>query len=124
MPYPPRNRERSLDPQDWPLFRDQGHRMLDDMFDYLEQIRERPVWQPMPEAVRASFRDRLPIAGAELSAVHEEFLEKILPYSTGNVHRVSWGGCMAAATRRECWRKCSRPGSMRIWPAGIMRPSK
>src|ERR1700690_1835205 len=86
MNHPPSNRDHSLDPQDWPLFRDQGHRMLDDMFDYLEQIRERPAWQPMPDAVRASFRDRLPMAGAELSAVHQEFLENTLPYSTGNVH--------------------------------------
>jgi aromatic-L-amino-acid decarboxylase len=75
-----------LDPSDWPAFRDQGHRMLDDMFDYLETIRERPVWQPMPAAVRARFRDRLPLAPTELSAVHEEFLQNVLPYSTGNVH--------------------------------------
>ncbi len=87
------------------MFRDQGHRMLDDMFDYLEQIRERPVWQPMPDAVRASFRDRLPMAGAELSAVHEEFLENILPYSTGNVHPgfMGWvhGGGNAAGMLAE-----------------------
>jgi aromatic-L-amino-acid/L-tryptophan decarboxylase len=76
----------TLDPADWPSFRDQGHRMLDDMFDYLETIRERPVWQPLPDAVRARFRDRLPLAPAELSAVHQEFLENVLPYSNGNVH--------------------------------------
>ena len=60
--------------------------MLQDMFDYLENIRERPVWQPMPDRVRASFRDRLPMSPAELSAVHAEFLENVLPYSNGNVH--------------------------------------
>jgi aromatic-L-amino-acid decarboxylase len=60
--------------------------MLDDMLDYLENIRERPVWQPIPDAVRARFRDRLPMAPAELSAVHEEFLQNVLPYSNGNVH--------------------------------------
>ena len=82
----PHAHDDALDPSDWPAFRDQGHRMLDDMFDYLETIRERPVWQPMPEAVRAKFRDRLPTAPAELSAVHQEFLENVLPYSNGNVH--------------------------------------
>jgi aromatic-L-amino-acid decarboxylase len=60
--------------------------MLDDMLDYLEHIRERPVWQPMPDPVRASFRAPLPIAPADLSAVHQEFLENVLPYSNGNVH--------------------------------------
>jgi aromatic-L-amino-acid/L-tryptophan decarboxylase len=76
----------TLDPSDWPSFRAQGHRMLDDMFDYLEQIRERPVWQPIPDAVRARFRGPLPLAPADLSAVHAEFLESVLPYSNGNVH--------------------------------------
>jgi aromatic-L-amino-acid decarboxylase len=76
----------TLDPSDWPAFRAQGHRMLDDMFNYLEQIRERPVWQAIPDSVRARFRERLPLAPAELSAVHQEFLETVLPYSNGNVH--------------------------------------
>ena len=48
MPHLPLHRDTTLDPPDWASFRDQGHRMLDDMFDYLENIRQRPVWQPMP----------------------------------------------------------------------------
>ena len=79
--------------------------MLDDMFDYLETIRQRPVWQPIPDAVRASFRGRLPMAPAELSAIHEEFLENILPYSNGNVHPgfMGWvhGGGNAAGMLAE-----------------------
>src|SRR5580693_8007355 len=94
-----------LDPSDWPAFRDQGHRMLDDMFDYLETIRERPVWQPMPAAVRARFRGRLPMAPTELAAVHEEFLQNVLPYSNGNVHPgfMGWvhGGGNAAGMLAE-----------------------
>lgn len=80
------NHDASLDPRDWAALRSQGHRMLDDMFDYLERIRERPVWQPIPDAVRARFRDQLPLNPADLSAVHQEFLENILPYSNGNAH--------------------------------------
>jgi aromatic-L-amino-acid/L-tryptophan decarboxylase len=95
----------TLDPSDWPSFRAQGHRMLDDMFDYLERIRERPVWQPIPDDVRASFRDRLPLGPSDLSAVHTEFLEKILPYSNGNVHPgfMGWvhGGGNAAGMLAE-----------------------
>jgi glutamate/tyrosine decarboxylase-like PLP-dependent enzyme len=105
MPSPLSNPEGSLDPQDWPSFRAQGHRMLDDMFDYLEQIRERPVWQPMPDTVRAGFREPLPMAGAELSTVHQEFLQHILPYSNGNVHPgfMGWvhGGGNAAGMLAE-----------------------
>ena len=92
--------DATLDPADWDAFRAQGHRMLDDILDYVEHIRARPVWQPIPSAVRASFREALPLAPTDLSAVHAEFLEKILPYSSGNAHPgfMGWvhgGGNMA-----------------------------
>jgi len=79
-------RDNSLDPQDWASLRAQGHRMLDDMLDYVEHIRERPVWQPMPGEVRERFHAGLPVAPSELSAVHAEFMRDIVPYSNGNVH--------------------------------------
>ena len=76
----------SLDPPDWRRFRDQGHRMLDDMVDYLARIRERPVWQPIPDEVRARFREPLPSAPTDLATVHAEFMRSILPFATGNSH--------------------------------------
>ena len=33
----------TLDPQNWDELRAQGHRMLDDMIDYIADVRERPV---------------------------------------------------------------------------------
>ena len=86
LPDSDHSNDASLDPRDWAAVRSQGHRMLDDMFDYLERIRERPVWQPIPDAVRARFRDQLPLGPADLSVVHQEFLENVLPYSNGNAH--------------------------------------
>jgi len=77
---------QTLDPSDWKSFRNQAHRMLDDMIDYIEQIRERPVWQPTPDRVRARFRSPLPRSPADLVAVHEEFMQNILPFAAGNVH--------------------------------------
>ena len=76
----------TLDPADWKQVRAQGHRMLDDMFDYLEHIRERPVWQPIPEAVRMQFHAAQPQKPSDLAAVHDEFMRLILPYSVGNPH--------------------------------------
>ncbi len=75
----------SLDP-DWPSFRMQAHRMLDDILDYVEHIRERPVWQPIPDEVRARFHGDLPTAPSDLAAVHQEFMRDILPFAPGNVH--------------------------------------
>ncbi len=76
----------SLDPADWPSFRAQSHKMLDDILDYVEHIREHPVWQPIPEKVRSRFHADLPTSPADLAAVHDEFMRDILPYATGNVH--------------------------------------
>lgn len=60
--------------------------MLDHILDYTENVRERPVWQPIPHDVRSRFSERLPLGPSDLSAVHDEFLESILPFAAGNVH--------------------------------------
>jgi glutamate/tyrosine decarboxylase-like PLP-dependent enzyme len=60
--------------------------MLDDILDYVERVRERPVWRPIPEAVRAGLREPSPLEPTDLAEVHRQFLRLILPYATGNVH--------------------------------------
>jgi aromatic-L-amino-acid/L-tryptophan decarboxylase len=79
----------SLDPaspSDWSALRAQGHRMLDDLFDHLEGIRERPVWQPIPAEVRAAFDEPLPAAPVALAEAHGRFMTQVLPYAVGNTH--------------------------------------
>jgi aromatic-L-amino-acid/L-tryptophan decarboxylase len=77
---------QTLDPQNWDDIRAQGHRMLDDMLDYISGIRERPVWQPIPDEVRNRFRADLPVKPSGLDEVYREFADFIVPYATGNVH--------------------------------------
>ncbi|MCU6433594.1 pyridoxal-dependent decarboxylase [Undibacterium sp. Jales W-56] len=60
--------------------------MLDDMLDYVEHIRQRPVWQPIPDEIRAPFHEALPDQGQALSEVHQIFMTSVLPYAVGNVH--------------------------------------
>jgi aromatic-L-amino-acid decarboxylase len=76
----------SLDPADWHDLREQGHQMLDDMFDYVETIRERPVWQPIPVSVRESFREPLPRAPIAVADAHARFMSQVVPYAVGNAH--------------------------------------
>jgi aromatic-L-amino-acid/L-tryptophan decarboxylase len=76
----------TLDPDNWDDVRAQSHRMLDDMLDYIADVRERPVWRPIPDDVRARFRAELPRAPSELGDVYQEFIDYIAPYATGNVH--------------------------------------
>lgn len=76
-----------LDPTDWDALREQGRRMLDDMIDHLQGLREQPVWRPMPDAVRAGFRGNPPPRAPQpLDQVHDDFLETVLPYAGGNLH--------------------------------------
>lgn len=81
----------TLDPDDWNDVRATGHRMLDDMLDHLEHIREGPAWQPIPADVRAKFREALPVAGTSIDAVYRDFTRHILPFSTGNLHPAFMG---------------------------------
>jgi glutamate/tyrosine decarboxylase-like PLP-dependent enzyme len=82
----PPEASETLDPQDWNELRAVGHRMLDDMIDYIADIRERPVWQPIPDAARAQFRDVIPRKPSDLTEVYRGFSDFIMPYTTGNVH--------------------------------------
>ncbi|MGD0298281.1 MAG: pyridoxal-dependent decarboxylase [Bryobacteraceae bacterium] len=72
--------------------------MLDDILEYLENIRDRPVWQPIPPDVRERFRDELPAGPSDLAEVHEEFTRYILPYAAGNVHPGFMGWVHGAGT--------------------------
>src|ERR1700722_4319961 len=76
----------SLDPIDWSDLRRDGHRMLDDMFDHIESLRDQLLWQaPSPDAV-VEIRADFPRAPTPLREVHARFMRSILPYSSGNAH--------------------------------------
>src|SRR5947207_13050004 len=76
----------SLDPQDWSEFRALAHRMLDEAIDGIANVRARPVWQPIPDEVRAAVRTDVPREATSLAEVYREFSEHVAPYATGNVH--------------------------------------
>ena len=82
----PATESTSLDPADWDAFRAQSHRMLDDMIDFLAEVRSRPVWQPVPETVKQRLAEPVPTAPSALADVYQQFRELILPYATGNIH--------------------------------------
>jgi glutamate/tyrosine decarboxylase-like PLP-dependent enzyme len=76
----------TLDPRDWDGFRAQAHLMLDDILNYTQNIRKRPVWQPIPGGVRERFRGSVPVVPTDLADVHDEFMNYILPFAVGNAH--------------------------------------
>ena len=75
-----------LDPADWQELRLLGHRMLDDMVDYLSGVRQRPVWRPLSDAALAARRAGWNRAPTPLAELYREFRETVLPFPTGNIH--------------------------------------
>lgn len=49
-------REENLDPENRDELKKLGHKMLEDSLDYLKSVRNRPVWQAMPEEVKSELR--------------------------------------------------------------------
>ena len=76
----------TLDPSDWTSLRRLGHRMVDDVFDHLEQVRDRPVWQKMPQEAREALRTAVPRGPADPVDVYSDYMRLVLPYPTGNTH--------------------------------------
>ncbi len=78
--------DNSLDPQDWESFRASAHNALDVAIDYVRTVRERPVWRPVPENIRESLNEPLPLEQRSIEDVCADFRDLILPYATGNIH--------------------------------------
>lgn len=94
----PARNEESLDPEDWNALRALGHQMLDDMLTYLQTIRDRPVWQPIPDQIRDQFQEPLPLDPQSPEHVYKAFLLHILPYPWGNIHPRFWGWVAGTGT--------------------------
>lgn len=90
--------EESLDPADWGELRALGHRMVDDMMDYLETVRDRPVWRPVPAETRAALDEPPPRGPTDPAVVYRQFREHVLPYPNGNIHPRFWGWVMGTGT--------------------------
>lgn len=98
VPAAPPNPEESLDPADWQAMRELGHRMVDDMMTYLERVRERPVWQPIPEEVQRQFKQPLPLTPQGPEQAYQDFLAYVLPHPMGNIHPRFWGWVIGTGT--------------------------
>ena len=88
--------EETLDPGDWEEAAALAHRMVDFAIAHLRDVRERPVWQPMPDDIRAAFAAGLPEATQPLEEVFDEMQVQLFPWSMGNIHPRFWAWYMGA----------------------------
>ena len=90
--------DETLDPADWEAMRRLAHQAVDDGFAYLQQARDRPVWQPVPAAVLAQLRGPAPREPQGAEAAYQDFRRLVLPYSMGNTHPRFWSWFMGNGT--------------------------
>jgi glutamate/tyrosine decarboxylase-like PLP-dependent enzyme len=88
--------EETLDPADWAEMRKLAHTMVDDAIARLEGLRDGPVWQAMPEAMRADFDGPPPANPTPLEVVYADVTDKLYPHSMGNMHPRFWAWYMGA----------------------------
>lgn len=90
--------EKSLDPADWTALKQLGHRMLDDMFEYLQKAADRPVWTKPSKFAIDSMQQPLPRTGQDVNEVYEDFFTQILPFNTNNINPRFWSWVQGGGT--------------------------
>jgi hypothetical protein len=69
------------------MLRQLGYQVMDEVALYLSRIRERPVWQPMPDDVHRAIREQeLPAEGQPFEETLAFIKHMILPFPQGNGH--------------------------------------
>src|SRR4051812_18641795 len=88
----------TFDPADWDAFRTLAHQMVDDMLTHLRTLPEQPAWREMPRPVRESFNAPVPREGVGDAAAYATFVDRVMPYTVGNLHPRFWGWVMGQGT--------------------------
>ena len=86
----------TLDPQDWEKTRSLMHQMVDDAIEFTKTLRDRKIWQPIPDEVLDSFKTKVPQEPSDQEAVYQELKTTIEPYIMGNVHPRFWAWYMGS----------------------------
>jgi glutamate/tyrosine decarboxylase-like PLP-dependent enzyme len=83
---------RQLGTGDLDEFRRTGHVLIDAVADHLEGLPGRPVWEPLPDGLRAALLELpLPDRPAGLEALGGTMARDVLPHAMGNGHPAFFG---------------------------------
>lgn len=86
----------TLDPPDWSSVSALAHRIIDDAVGHLGRVRERPVWQPLPEEIEALYQAPVPDRPTPLEDVYRQVKDTVLAYPMGNIHPRFWSWYMGS----------------------------
>lgn len=85
-------------PAEWAELRALAHEMVDDMFDHLRSLHAQPAWRAMPERARDALREPVPLDGVGPERAYHDFVARVLPYPSGNLHPRFWGWVQGTGT--------------------------
>lgn len=71
---------------EWRALTELGQRMVEDMMVALQSLPNTPAWRPIPEHIRNAIHEPVPHVGIGPEAVYAQFVERVLPYPSGNWH--------------------------------------
>ena len=89
---------QNLDPEDWQAFRRFAHEIVEAMVDRMSEVREGPVWRPVPPETRARIAAPAPGKPASYAELRQDLEALVLPYSVGNTHPRFWGWVHGSGT--------------------------
>ncbi len=89
--------EETLDPIDWNGLKKLGIQMIEDMLVYLEHIRDRSVWKPIPKDIKDFFDKPLPQKPEGPEETYSDFV-KYVQHAPGNIHPRFWGWIIGTGT--------------------------
>jgi glutamate/tyrosine decarboxylase-like PLP-dependent enzyme len=106
---------RELGTGDLDEFRRAGHALVDAVADHLAALAGGPVWQPLPDELRAELLSLpLPDGPTALGPLAGTMVEDVLPYAMGNGHPAFFGWVNSPP---------SLAGVLASLPAAAMNPS-
>src|SRR5262245_19488694 len=65
--------------------------MLEEIITYLQRVRKRLAWKPVPEDVKLQFKQPVPLEPQGSRQAYEDFVRLVRPYPYGNIHPRFWG---------------------------------
>lgn len=88
---------KSLDPDNWQVFRANAHRMLDAALDRVQGAGNGRVWTPLPQDAKDGLTAPVPETGQGAAAVVDRIAD-LLPYGVGNTHPRFFGWVHGSGT--------------------------
>jgi aromatic-L-amino-acid/L-tryptophan decarboxylase len=71
--------------------------MVDDAVAHLSEVRQRTVWQPLPDAAKDGFKTAAPQNPTPLAEVYDGLRDTLLRYPMGNIHPRFFGWYMGSS---------------------------